>query len=322
MGETTTRAAPGTAARRGDGAGTIVARGLARSFQGRPAVAGVSLELGPGGIVGLLGPNGSGKSTLLRMLVGLVRPDAGTAAVDGVELAGDGHAIRRRCTYAPGELHLYGELRAGEHLDWFLRGRERAAQARAREIAGSLGLPLEKRVRAYSHGMKRQLVFAAAMAPDVRVRILDEPTEGLDPSVRARVLERMAEDAARGTTVLLSSHHLGEVDRGCDRLVFLQEGRVLADETARSVAERARRLVRVAYDGGADLDVARAKLARIEGARVSWRGSRAVLEVESDPLAAIAAVCAPDGGPRPRAVEHGEISLGELYRDLYGVEGV
>lgn len=304
------------------GPGRIVVRGLTRRFDGHVALHPLDLDLGPG-ITGLLGPNGSGKSTFLRLLTGLVRPDAGSVSVDGVPLRGDGTRIRRRVTYAPGELHLYGELRAHEQLHWLLRGRGRRARRRALDLAGDLDLPLQDRVRTYSHGMKRQLLFVAALAPDVRVRILDEPTEGLDPTRRGRVLELLEEDAARGTTVLLSSHHLGEVDRSCDRLLFLQGGRLVADETSTSVADRAARLVRIAWPEGiaperlvAAVSAGPEEVVRCEGTHL------AVLLEDPDPRPFLARLATLADLPAPISVEHGRLSLQELYRELYGVEGL
>ncbi len=313
---------------------SIVARGLTRRFGAKVALHPTDLDLGPGGVVGLLGPNGSGKSTLLRMLVGLVRPNAGTATVAGTPLVGDGTAIRKRATYAPGELAVYGELRAREHLAWLLRGRDDKALERALRVASDLGLPVDARVRTYSHGMKRQMLFAAALAPDVPVRILDEPTEGLDPSKRGAVLDMLAEDARRGTTVLLSSHHLGEVDRVCERLVFLGAGRKIADETAASVARRARTFLRIGYarepgpDIQADVEIARIEriervLSSLPGTRVVRDGARfAVHLAGDDPCAFLAAACAHPALPPPTTIEYGQLSLQELYRELYGVEGV
>lgn len=301
------------------GAGTITCRGLTRRFGEQVALAPTDLDLGPGGVVGLLGPNGSGKSTLMRCLVGLVPPDAGTAAVDGVALSGDGTAIRRRVTYAPGELHLYGEMRGGEHLAWLLRGRPRAARERARELAERLELPLRDHVRGYSHGMKRQLLFVAALAPEVRARILDEPTEGLDPTRRGELLDLLRADAARGTTVLLSSHHLGEVDRACDRLLFLSRGRLIADETPDRVRERATRLLHLWFPDGAPAELER--LDGVESVRLDG-GRAAVLLRETDPRSFLADYATRRDLPAPSGIEHGRVSLTELYRDLYGVEGV
>jgi ABC-2 type transport system ATP-binding protein len=301
-------------------AGHIVVRGLARSFGGRPALEPLDLEVGPG-VTGLLGPNGSGKSTLLRLLTGLVRPHAGSASVDGVAVEGDGLAVRRRVTYAPGEIALYGDLRAGEHLQWFLRGRDREARARARALADALELPLAKRVHAYSHGMKRQLLFAAALAPRVAVRILDEISEGLDPNKRSVVLDLLAEDAARGTTVLLSSHHLAEVDRACDTFVFLDRGRLVGVERAADLRTRAARLLHLEFAPEA-LIGARAALDGLRGAQVAAvHESRVTLKLErEDPREALAQLAALPGLPVPRRVQYGELALRDLYRDLYGVE--
>lgn len=304
------------------GDGRIVARGLTRRFARKIALEPIDLDIGPGGISGLVGPNGSGKSTLLRCLLGLVRADAGRASIDGVPLQGDGVGVRRRCAYAPGEIGLYGELSGRAHLVWLLRGREIGAETRARELALELGLPLDRRVRTYSHGMKRQLLFAAALAPDVRVRILDEATEGLDPSKRSAVLEILAADAARGTTILLSSHHLGEVDRVCDRLIFLNEGKKLAEETAASVATRAQRCVRLTFPASADIARIAAELGRMERARLVVEGERIDVYLErDDPRPFMAAVCTSPTIPRPRSMEFGALSLAQMYRELYGVEG-
>lgn len=300
----------------------IVARGLTRTFGVKTALHATDLDLGPGGVIGLLGPNGSGKSTLLRMLVGLVRPGAGFASVAGIELVGDGTAIRRACTYAPGELAVYGEMSARDHLRWLLRGREHGAFERASALANELGLPLRARVRTFSHGMKRQMLFAAALAPDVPVRILDEPTEGLDPTKRGQVLDLLSRDARRGTTVLLSSHHLGEVDRACDRLVFLGDGRKIADETAGSVALRARKLLRLAYKSHTDSARVEGVLSAMPGVRVTRRDERISVQLDvDDPREFLARLGAERSIPPPQTVEYGQLSLQELYRDLYGVEG-
>ncbi len=298
----------------------IVTRGLTRRFGDRLALAPLDLDLGPGGVIGLLGPNGSGKSTLLRLLTGLVRPDAGLASVDGVTVVGDGTAVRRRCSFAPGEIALYGDLRGGEHLAWLLRARDGEAFSRARRLALDLGLPLSKKVHTYSHGMKRQLLFAAALAPRLNVRILDEVSEGLDPSKRSLVLDLLAEDAARGTTILLSSHHLAEVDRACDAFVFLNEGRLVAVERARDLRARAARLLRLSFAGVAE-DLLRSALATLPGLAVQVNGQDAVVQLaEPDPRPVLAALAGNRVLPSPSAVFYGELSLRELYRELYGVE--
>ncbi len=300
--------------------GTIRARGLVRRFGTKTALAGVDLAAGPGGVIGLLGPNGSGKSTLLRILQGLVRPDAGTVELDGAALEGDGLALRQRASYAPGEIALYGELSGARQLEFLLRGREREALDKATAQARDLGLPLERRVRGYSHGMKRQLLLCAALAPRVRVRILDEPSEGLDPAKRGEVLALLEHEKAAGTTILLSSHHLGEIDRVCDRLVFLHQGRKIADETREHVLERARRLVRLSFDELPDervlLELPGVSNVRRADARVS------IQLAGDDPRPFLAALSAEKRLAAPRTIEYGALSLPDLLRELYGVEAL
>ncbi|MEO2145665.1 MAG: ATP-binding cassette domain-containing protein [bacterium] len=298
----------------------ISSSGLSRSFGSTRALHPIDLDV-QAGITGLLGPNGSGKSTFMRCLVGLVRPDSGTAVVAGVDLEGDGVAIRQRVTYAPGELALYGELRASEHLDFLLRGRNHQALDRSRELAKALGLPLHKKVRGYSHGMKRQLVFAAAMAPDVSVRILDEPTEGLDPTKRAQVLEMMADDAQDGRTILLSSHHLGEVDAVCENLAFLDGGRLVSVENAKQVAERTSRIVRLWWTAGVPADACQVLSAAGEERVRNLEDHLLVHLSSSDPRPFLKRL-ADAPLPAPSAVEHGRISLALLYREIYGVDGI
>lgn len=304
--------------------GTIVARGVTRRFGAKLALAPLDLDVAAGCVTGLLGPNGSGKTTLMRILVGLTPADAGEASVDGARLEGDGLAVRKRCSYSPGEIALYGELRGREHLDWLLRGRDAQARTRAHEFAQRFELPLERRVQAYSHGMKRQLLFAAALAPDVRVRILDEPSEGLDPSKRGVLIEMLKEDAARGTTLLISSHHLGEVDRVCERFVFLHQGKLLASESAASIAARARRIVRVGFEPREGLGAA---LKRAAQSLASFARTVAALDTElrielldDDPRPLLAELARSELLGAPRTLEFGRASLQELYRDLYGVE--
>jgi ABC-2 type transport system ATP-binding protein len=302
----------------------IQIRGLTRRFGPALALAPLELEIGPG-ITGLLGPNGSGKSTLLRMLVGLVRPSAGAARVAGVELAGDGTAVRRRCTFSPGEIGLYGELSGREHLAWLLRGRDAEALPRARRMAEAFELPLAKRVQAYSHGMKRQLLAAAALAPRVPLRILDEPSEGLDPSKRGALLDLLEQDARAGTAILISSHHLGEVDRICGQFVFLNAGRLVSVEDARGVRERSERLVHVEYGSEAEAPGVRDALQRaaagLPGARARLDGTRLVAELDArDPRAFLGALAERAELPPPRSIAYGQLSLAELYRDLYGVD--
>ncbi|MCE9593926.1 MAG: ABC transporter ATP-binding protein [Planctomycetes bacterium] len=299
----------------------IVARGVTRAFGAKLALAPVDFDAKPGEITGLLGPNGSGKSTLMRCLVGITRADAGDVVIHGVRLAGDGLAVRRVAAYAPGELALFGELKAREHLEWLLRGRTREGLERAREIAKELELPLDARVRTFSHGMKRQLLFAATLGPRVPVRILDEASEGLDPQKRGALIAMLERDAREGTAILLSSHHLGEVDRACKELVCLHQGRVVYRGSAADVRARAGRRVRVVFQDERERELFAARATSLPGRTTQSVGNALVFEHDgADPRPFLGALAALRDVPAPRALEYGELSLEELYRDLYGVE--
>lgn len=316
---------PATAPAETDASPALRARGLGHAFGDVVALQpGLDLEVpAGGGVVGLLGPNGSGKSTLMRLLIGLIPRQRGEIEVNGAPLTGDGVGLRRRVTYAPGELHLYTELTGAAHLQFLLRGRGRDALRRAEATARDLGLPLGARVRGYSHGMKRQLVFCAAIAPDVPVRILDEISEGLDPSKRSQILDLIEADAARGTTVLLSSHHLGEVERSCERLVFLNRGAIIADESTEALKDRAARILRLTYrdEDGARSAVRVAERVGVESAGTDGAGTVRLVLRSADPRRFLGALCAETDDPPPMGIVSGQISLSELYATLYGVEG-
>lgn len=299
--------------------GSIQVRGLTRTFGKVVALAPLDLDVQPGRVTGLLGPNGSGKSTFMRTLIGLVPKSSGRAWVDGIELKGDGLAIRQRCTFAPGELSFYGHLRARDQLSWLVDGRGKEAKERALDVAQELGLPLRARIRAYSHGMKRQLLFAAAMGPRVPVRILDEITEGLDPSKRGSVLELLREDAATGTTILLSSHHLAEVQRACDHMVFLRAGEKLSEESASDVQSRARRSLHLDFKD-APQAAAFAAIAKIDGVlEIRTLEQKLTIQLaQEDPREVLVQLFSNPHAPRPVRMDYGELSLEHLYQDLYG----
>jgi ABC-type multidrug transport system ATPase subunit len=155
------------------------------------------------------------------------------------------------------------------------------------------------------------------------VRILDEPTEGLDPTRRGRIVELLREEAARGVTILLSSHHFGEIDRLCDHVVFLNAGRVLADERAADVARRARHFVRLTWPGEDAAALAEAALGRLGAEGVVRAGRRTDARLATDdPRPFLAALAREPSLPVPESIEHGRTSLADLYRDLYGVGGL
>jgi ABC-2 type transport system ATP-binding protein len=211
-------------------------RDLSKSFGALRAVDGVSFQVRPGEIYGLLGPNGAGKTTTISCVCGLLRPDAGHILLEGVSLADDPLAFKRRIGVVPQEAAIYGDLSARENLLFWggmagLGGselRERVATA-----LGRVGLAERARepVRKFSGGMKRRLNLAAGMVHRPDLLLLDEPTVGIDVQARLNILEIVREVARAGARVLYTTHYLEEAQELCDRIGIMDHGRILAEGT-------------------------------------------------------------------------------------------
>ncbi|HLE96577.1 MAG TPA: ATP-binding cassette domain-containing protein [Candidatus Thermoplasmatota archaeon] len=227
----------------------IEVRGLAKRYGRTVAVDGLDLDVPRGVCYGLLGPNGAGKTTTLRALVGLVRPDAGTVTILGLDAAREGRRVRARMALVPQEANLDLEATTSDNLLIYARffGIPRVdARRRADELLAFVGLS-EKRdevVERLSGGMKRRLLIARALVNDPELLVLDEPTTGLDPQSRALLWEKIRALRTQGKTILLTTHYMEEAERLCDELVIVDQGRVIArGAPAALVADRVRREV-------------------------------------------------------------------------------
>jgi ABC-2 type transport system ATP-binding protein len=211
-------------------------RDLSKSFGNRVAVAGVSFVAETGQTLGLLGPNGAGKSTIVNIIAGVLRPDAGEARVDGASVDSDTSPAKRLVGFVPQDLALYDELSAIDNLRLFgalygLAGAERESRAAAALGVVHLSDRSRDRVESFSGGMKRRLNIAAALLHEPRVLLLDEPTVGVDPQSRNAIFDTLVELRARGLTLIYTTHYMEEAERLCDRIVIIDHGRVLANDT-------------------------------------------------------------------------------------------
>ena len=207
--------------------------GLRRRFGEIEAVRGISLEVREGETFGLLGPNGAGKTTTLSMLATLLDPSSGDALIFGRRLTGDPTGVERSVGIAPQQIGLYPDLSGEENLAFFGRiqaVRGERLRSRSRQLLDLVGLAPRKdhRVRTYSGGMKRRLNLACALIHEPRLLLLDEPTVGVDPQSRAKILEAIRAIARDGTTVLYTTHYMEEAEKLCDRIAIMDEGRVIA----------------------------------------------------------------------------------------------
>ncbi len=209
----------------------LEASGLHKSYGSTVALDGLDLEVSPGEVHGLLGPNGAGKTTTIRILLGLLRHDAGSVSVLGSDPWGDAVELHRRIAYVPGDVELWPNLTGGEAIDLLTSLRGGIDADRRQELVRRFDLDLTKKGRTYSKGNRQKVAIVAALASDAELLILDEPTAGLDPLMEAVFKHYIRQIKAEGRTVLLSSHILAQVEELCDRISIIRRGRVVETGT-------------------------------------------------------------------------------------------
>jgi ABC-2 type transport system ATP-binding protein len=205
----------------------ITIRGLRKTFGNTVALDRLDLGVATGEVHGFVGPNGSGKSTTIRVLLGLLRADAGAVVLLGGDPWRDTVALHRRLAYVPGEVSLWPQLSGGEAIDLLGRLRGGFDPRRKAELLERFELDPTKTGRSYSKGNRQKVALVAALASEVELLILDEPTSGLDPLMESVFQQCIEEAKAAGRTVLLSSHILSEVEALCDRVSILRQGAVV-----------------------------------------------------------------------------------------------
>src|SRR5438105_3906887 len=230
----------------------LQASDLRKSFGTTPAVAGVSLAVDPGEIVGLLGPNGAGKSTTISMLCSLVKPDGGTVTIAGAPVGEEASAVKLRIGLVPQEISLYEDLSAIGNLELFGALYRLDGALLDERVHAALDLVgLSDRAKAkpatFSGGMKRRLNIACALVHDPDVLLLDEPTAGVDPQSRNAIFDNLEALRSRGKALVYTTHYMEEAERLCDRVVIIDHGKVIAsgtqDALLRMLPESARRVV-------------------------------------------------------------------------------
>ncbi len=231
---------------------TIESKSLNRTFNSRTAVRDVSFTVGGGEIFGLLGPNGAGKTTTIRMLTGQLRPTAGEARVAGYDVVRERQSLRSQIGVVFEYQNLYDRMTGRENLLFAARlfGCE---ASRVKETLEKVGLAerASDPIRGYSNGMKQRLLIARALIHNPRILFLDEPTKGLDPTASRQIRNLVKDLAERGVTVLLTTHYMEEADQLCHTVAFLDEGRIVAQDTPRNLkVAHGQRLVRAVFRDG------------------------------------------------------------------------
>ena len=209
----------------------IAVSGLRKSYGKTVALDGLDLSVAEGEVHGFLGPNGSGKTTTIRILLGLLRADGGTARLLGGDPWHEATTLHRRLAYVPGDVTLWPNFTGGEVIDLLGRLRGGMDAKRRASLLERFDLDPTKKARAYSKGNRQKVALISALASDVELLILDEPTAGLDPLMEAAFRDCIEEEARSGRTVLLSSHILSEVEALCERVTIIRAGRTVESGT-------------------------------------------------------------------------------------------
>ena len=208
---------------------------LTKSYGVHRGIVDVDLTVNEGEVFGFLGPNGAGKTTTIRILLDLIRPTSGHARVFGVETTADPVAIHRRLGYLPGEWNLYDRLTGLETITYFANLRGGIDRSYVDELVRRLDLDPSRRFREYSRGNKQKVGLICALQHRPELLILDEPTSGLDPLLQHTFNELLYEARDEGRTVFLSSHIISEVERTCDRVAIIRDGRIVRVDTVEGV---------------------------------------------------------------------------------------
>ncbi len=213
----------------------IKVRQLTRRYGKNTAVGNVSFDIGRNEIVGLLGHNGAGKTTIMKMLSGYLEPTAGTISIDGIDLATDPHPIQQQLGYLPENLPIYPEMMVADYLEYAatlkrIPAAERLLAVRKVVLAADLEERILDPINTLSRGMRQRLGVAQALLGKPRLLIFDEPTNGLDPE-QTDHMRKLIKHLARRATVILSTHIMQEVDAVCDRVLILNNGKLVLDET-------------------------------------------------------------------------------------------
>lgn len=226
---------------------------VTKRFGSQLALCRFSLSSEAGSVVALLGDNGAGKTTAIRILLGLLEPTNGRSHVFGLDSQANGQVIRQRVGYVPDRPALY-EWMTIEQIGWFAAGfYADGFYQRFCEYVGQFGLPIDKKIKSLSKGMRSKVSLALCMGHEPELLVLDEPTSGLDPVVRREFLESMVDVAAHGRTVLLSSHQIAEVERIADTIAIIRQGELLLVERLDKLKSEVRELTLTLNNGGTTL---------------------------------------------------------------------
>ncbi|WP_028782470.1 ABC transporter ATP-binding protein [Thalassobacillus devorans] len=292
----------------------LTTNNLTKHFGKVQALNGVDIEVRGGEVFGFIGPNGAGKSTTLRILLGMLKATDGEAIIFGKDAWKDAVNLHERIAYVPGDVNLWPNLTGGEVIDLFIKLRGGKRNGRRDELIRRFQLDPTKKCRAYSKGNRQKVALVAAFSSDADLYILDEPTSGLDPLMERVFQECVNEVKQQGKSVLLSSHILSEVEKLCDRVAIIREGRIIESGSLSDLRHLTRTQLLV------ETKQPMTELASQPGVHhVEEKGSAVVFQVDSEKLDQVLAYISTFGIVK---IESAPPTLEDLFMRHYeGVEG-
>lgn len=219
----------------------IQAKGLILKYPSGKGVFDLDFKVKQGEVMGYLGPNGAGKTTTIRALMGFMKPDGGTCSINGKDCFAHAPQIQQILGYIPGEISFVEGMKGDEYLKFISQMRGSLDTSRQKELLDMFELAPKGSIKKFSKGMKQKLGIVAAFMHDPQVLILDEPTSGLDPLMQNRFVELVISEKAKGKTILMSSHIFEEVERTCDNVLIIKEGRIIAQSDIDSLKSSQRK---------------------------------------------------------------------------------
>jgi len=264
---------------------------LTKNYGPHRGITELDLDVQEGEIFGFLGPNGAGKTTTMRVLLDLIRPTSGRAEVFGIDTTADPVAIHRRLGYLPGEFDLYDRLTGAQTIEYFANLRGGVDAGHVAELIERLDLDPSRRFKEYSKGNKQKVGLIVALQHKPDLLILDEPTAGLDPLVQQTFFAMVRDARAEGRSVFLSSHIIDEVDRTCDRVAIIREGRLVQVDSIEAIRRLAFHHVEVVFA----TPVAPAIFESIDGVSAVEADGHTIKMRVNGPIGSVIAAAAPHG---------------------------
>jgi len=291
----------------------IEVSGLVKHFGAVKAVDGLDLSVAKGQVAGFLGPNGAGKTTTIRVLLGLLKADAGAARLLGGNPWSDAVELHKRLVYVPGDVALWPNLTGGQIIDVLSTLAGGIEKQRRTEMLERFDLDPTKKCRTYSKGNRQKVALVAALASHAELLVLDEPTSGLDPLMEGQFQQCISQVKAEGRSVLLSSHIFAEVEKLADTICIIRDGRTVEQGTLASMRHLTRTQVRVDVDSGAET------LKGLSGVHdLSVDGVHASFSVDHDELPAVLGRLA---DLHPNSLAANPPSLEEIFLSHYATSG-